>query len=344
MRRKLFLLVVLATLSRPLFSQDGALQIASLGDFSLGSGETIHNLQIGYRILGKLNEDRSNAVLFPTWFTGTSQQLLGMVGPDGLVNSQNHFIILVEAIGNGVSSSPSNSAAQPGMKFPHFTIRDMVRSQYRLLTETLDLDRLHAVIGISMGGMQAFQWAVSYPEFASRVIPIVGSPRLASYDRILWRAGIRAIQRDPEWQQGRYTAPPRNAMKTVGAITALALTTPEYRNRETDPEGVDEFLEENARGAVAFDANDWIRQAQAMLGHDIFEPFGGSQERAAEAVQAEVLVVVDLNDHMVTPGPALEFARYLLAPTLVLDSPCGHLAPGCEMESVKGAVRRMLEK
>lgn len=344
MRRVLIVVTVLVGFLSPLFCQDGELKVASLGDFSLQSGETVYDLQIGYRTLGELNPDRSNAVLFPTWFTGTSEQLLAWVGPDGLVDPARHFIVLVDALGNGVSSSPSNSSRQPGIDFPRFTIRDMVRSQHRLLTEELGIDRLHAVLGISMGGMQAFQWLVSYPDFVSKGVPIHGSPRLAAYDRILWKAGIRAIQRDPEWRDGRYTAPPRSAMKTVAAITSLALTTPEHRNRETAPEKVAEFLEESTEGLLAFDANNWIRQAEAMLQHDIFEPFGGSVEEAAGAVRAELLVVVDLQDHMVTPAPALEFARYLVAPTLELNSPCGHLSVGCEKDRVVPLVRRLLER
>ena len=96
-------------------------------------------------------------VLWPTWFTGSSKQLIALVGRDGYVDPTRFFVILVDALGNGVSSSPSNSSVQPRMDSPVFTIRDMVNSQRRLLTENLGINHIRAVMGISMGGMQAFQ-------------------------------------------------------------------------------------------------------------------------------------------------------------------------------------------
>src|SRR5579863_5958184 len=191
------------------FAQDEA-KLASLGDFRLESGEVIRDCKVGYRTLGELDAAKSNAVLFPTWFTGSSKQLVGLVGPGPgkLVDSSKYYVILVDALGDGVSSSPSNSAAQPHMRFPRFTLRDMVESQHELVTKTLGIPHLRAVMGISMGGMQTFQWIVSYPTFMDKAIPIVGSPRLTSFDLLLWQAEIHASEADSAWQHGDYTAPP----------------------------------------------------------------------------------------------------------------------------------------
>ena len=121
-----------------------------------------------------MNDDRSNALLVPTWFTGTSTDHAYLASPD-LLDPEKYFIVIVDALANGVSISPSNSKTQPGGQFPQITITDMVESQHRLLTEILDIQSLHGVVGLSMGGMQAFEWAVRYPGFANRAVATLGA-------------------------------------------------------------------------------------------------------------------------------------------------------------------------
>src|SRR5262249_3570956 len=145
---------------------------------------------------------------FPTWASGTTEQLKSNIGPGRVVDSDKYFVIAVDALGNGVSSSPSNSRLQPRMNFPQFTLRDSVNTQYQLVTKVLGLTHLRAVVGVSMGGMQTFQWLVSYPDFMDKAVPIVGSPRLAPYDLLLWQAQIDAIQNDRGWDNGNYNMNP----------------------------------------------------------------------------------------------------------------------------------------
>jgi homoserine O-acetyltransferase len=319
------------------------LKFADLGDFRLESGEVIRDCRIGYRTFGKLNAEKSNAVLFPTWFGGTTENLVGYIAPGKLVNPEEYFVILADALGDGVSSSPSNSKQQPHMKFPAFAIRDMVNSEHQLVEKVLKIPHLRGVIGISMGGMQTFQWMVAYPDFMDRAIPIVGSPKLTSFDLLLWQAGIHAIQADVNWKGGDYTSPPEAGLRTLADIDGLAIETPSYRVRQTSPEGFKKFIETTEHDTIhGFDANNWIRQAQAMMGHDVSRPFGGDMGKAAAAVKASVLVIVGLQDHMVNPQPALAFARLLQAHTLELDSDCGHLAPDCQAAKVDAAVERHL--
>ena len=157
-------------------------QYAELGNFKLVSGESIYNCKIGYRTFGVLNADKSNAVLYPSWFGGKSESLANLIGPNKVVNSDKYFVIAVDALGNGVSSSPSNCEYQSNKNFPEITIKDMVNSQYRLLTEHLKIKKLYGMIGGSMGGMQVFEWIVSYPDFMEKAIAYVGSPKLTSFD------------------------------------------------------------------------------------------------------------------------------------------------------------------
>jgi homoserine O-acetyltransferase len=323
----------------PAQPEPAPLHFADLGDLKLENGQVIHDCKLGYRTVGTLNAEKSNAILFPTWFTGNSGDIVGLVGPGKFVDGSRFFVIAVDALGDGVSCSPSNSHAQPGIQFPQFSIRDMVVSEYRLVTETLHLSHLHAVMGQSMGGMQTFQWMVSYPDFFDQAIPIVGSPQLTSYDLMLWKTEEEALRMDPEWNDGKYTKNPK--LEVVALIHDMNLTTPRFRVEHTTHGDFPAYFKHVAtESRTYFDANNWLRQLQAMTGHDIAK--GSSLEAAARQVKAHVLVVSASQDHMVDPIPAIHFADLLKAQRLILDSDCGHLAPGCEMDKVSAAVNRFL--
>lgn len=321
-------------------AQEGQQKFAELGDFKLESGQVIRDLRVGYRTFGQLNHTRSNAILFPTWFGATSEQMQTLVGPGKLADTSTYFIILADALGNGVSSSPSNSQQQPRMRFPRITLRDMVDSQYQLVTKTLNLQHLKGVIGISMGGMQTFQWMVSYPTFMEKAIPIVGSPRLAPYDLLLWQTSNDAIRNDPIWNSGEYTQP--SAQTALFELGDLLGTTPQHYNKKTKREEVLASIAEAKKKSSNFDANNHIYQAEAMMALDVTVGFSGSIEKAAAAVKAKVLVVVSKTDHIVTPGPALDFAHRLGANILELQGDCGHAAFSCEAERIESAVKKFL--
>jgi homoserine O-acetyltransferase len=311
-----------------------SLHFAELGDFALASGEVLFDGRLGYRTAGTLDSSKSNAVLFPTWFTGTTEQLF-LSGRTGAVDTSKFFLIAVDAFGNGVSSSPSNSVRQKGETFPPIAIRDMVNAQYRLVTEVLGIPRLHAVMGISMGGMQTFEWITAYPDAMEKAVSIVGSPRLGSYDLLLWSTQLEAIA------LAVATGEPERAKRLVDLISTLALQTPGFHSRETDRVEAIGIVE---RAGSPMDIHDRAVQLRAMIGHDVSKSFDGSMEKAASAVKAEVLNVVGLKDHMVTPGPALEFAELIGAGSISLESDCGHLAFGCDATRLDAAIRAFLER
>jgi len=330
-------LVFLTTAANALAQEQ---KFADLGDFKLVSGEVIHDCKVGYRTFGKLNADKSNVIVFPTWAGGTTEELQGDVGPKGLVADSDYYVILIDAFSNGVSSSPSNSVKQPHMKFPKIAIRDMVNSQHELLTKKLGIQRANAVMGVSMGGMQTFQWMVSYPDFMDKAVPIVGSPHVAPYDVVLWRINIDAIETNPAWNHGDYGDNPSKLVESE--ISELLLWSPSEYNRTHNREQVLETLAKAAE-APGKDANNKIRQSEAMMALDVSDQFGGSMEKAAAAVKAKVLVIVARQDHVVTPQPAIDFAALLHAPILTLDSDCGHLAPSCEQPKVAAAIADFLK-
>jgi len=332
-------IVFCAVLLVPLcaMAADGVQQVANLGDCKLESGQVIHDCQLGYRTYGKLDAAADNAVMIPTWFGGTTASLASVVGPGNIFDSTKYFVITVDALANGISSSPSNSTVQPRMQFPIITIRDMVSTEYRLATEVLKLKHLHAVAGISMGGMQTFQWAASYPNFFDLAIPIVGTPRQTSYDLILWRAELQAIERDPNWKNGNYQGDPE--MPVVADIHWLNGSTPEYQVEHTAASPYPQFAEK-IEAAAHFDPNDRIRQLQAMIAQDIAP--GETLQQAAKKLKAKFLIIPSAQDHMVNPTPALEIAKYLNAQTFVLHSDCGHGAFACEHDKLVPVVQTFL--
>ena len=336
MRRRILFALSLTATSRTYALEAPPLQVAELGDFELESGEKLLDARLAYRTAGTLDAQKSNAILFPTWFTGSSEDLF-TTGAVAAVDTSRFFLIAVDAFGNGVSSSPSNSVRQKGDAFPRIGIGDMVKGQHRLVTQVLGIERLHAVMGISMGGMQTFEWLTAYPTFMKKAVPIVGSPRLGSYDLLLWRTELEAIE------LARKEGDIESAAPVVGMVSALALQTPKFHARATTRESLAKLVE-GAKAAAMESMYDQRTQLQAMIGHDVTRSFGGSMARAAAEIEAEVLNVVALTDHMVTPGPAIELAELLGEGSLALESDCGHLLFDCDGDRVQKAIRLFLER
>lgn len=311
--------------------QEGVQQFASLGNFKLQNGSVILDFRVGFRTLGRLNDDKSNAILWPTWLGGTSQNLLEFIGPGKVLDSNKYFVVLVDAIGDGVTTSPSNSKVQSRMRFPIFSIRDMVEAEHRLLIDVLHLSHLHAVIGVSMGGMQTFCWILAYPNFMDMAIPMLGSPQSTSFDKLLWTTEIDAIESDPMWNQGNPLKPLTTGIALAEQIDSMNITSPAYRVAHTGAQAFDSFLSGIRRDARAdgASASNQIRQRQAILTLDIPKELGMTLGQTAKAVHAKLLIIVCPEDHMVNPTPAIEFAAAAGAPVVSLNSSCGHQSLSC---------------
>jgi homoserine O-acetyltransferase len=306
------------------------LRTASLGDFALENGQTIRDCRLAYRTYGQLNEAKSNAVVVLTWFAGTSEGLASLMGPDAMFDTSRFFVVTIDAFGDGLSSSPSNSTQQAGDKFPTFTMRDMVRSQHELLRRELQIEHAHAVAGLSMGGMQALQWMVSYPDFMDRVVAVTGSPKLTAHDLLLWKTQLALLE-----------ANCAVAMPTVISINALHLSTPAYVMAQTSADAIDEWMRKRVAELKRLNPLDYMSQLRSLISHDIYR--GSTAELVAASIKSKLLIIVSLQDRMVTPGPARELARLSRAELVTLSGDCGHLASACESELVKREVRRFLQ-
>jgi homoserine O-acetyltransferase len=313
---------------------------ADLGTCRLESGDSLPGCRVTYRVFGQMNERRSNIVLVPTWLAGRSEHWISLLGPAGLLDTSALHVVVVDALANGSSSSPSNSRALPGIRFPALTIADMVQSQLRLLTEHLGVQHLHAVVGVSMGGMQALEWAVRYPAFVDRVVSIVGPPRLSAYSQAHFALRLSIVETGR-----RYGVPEDSIWLQVARLNQLVSSTPRAVDR-IPMAGLDSALRTEVEGSRAWmraDAlEDFTTQTRAVLRYDVSAPFGGDLARAARAVRARMLVVYSWDDHVAGATSSATFARLLKADTLAVPSACGHGVFVCETGTIGAAVRTFL--
>jgi homoserine O-acetyltransferase len=314
-------------------------QSAPIGDLQLESGKIITNCSIGYRMFGKLNPAKSNAVLFLTWFGGNSNNVADM-SPWQAIDTTRYCLIIIDALGDGVSSSPSNSVKQHGRAFPVFSIRDMVQSEHAFVTRSLGISHAKAVMGISMGGIQTFQWAVSYPDFMDDLVTIVGSPKPTSYDLMLYTTYRTIIDSDAGFNHGNYKTNPNIPLANM--LWELFLTTPTNRVNSTSPSGFADWLK-FAQTKPTGDYNDIFYQITAVIGHDISKPFNGSMQEAATHVKAQMLIISSRQDHMVNPAPAIEFSKLVRAKLVLIDSDLGHLISNFGDEQIKESVIALLD-
>jgi len=203
----------------------------------------------------------------------------------------------------------------------------------------LELDGLHGVAGISLGGMQAFEWATTYPDFVARAVPVLASPRMTAYDLLSWALFETIVEGcGPKCEDHT-----RQMAHTF--LTVSGLRTPEYWNRNLSREDVPGFLDRIQDQAQYLpDKYDMLTHLGAISMMDVSEPFGGSLERAANAVQAERFIVVNDPDLLVTPEPSRRFAEMSGGRLLETDSDCGHVAflNDCAGEEITAAIREFL--
>ena len=281
--------------------QQAAHQLFQEGDLKLESGEVIKDFSISYVTHGTLNASKSNAILMVTAISGNHHRIDFMIGTGKALDPEKYFIICTDAIGNGLTSSPSNSEAQPRMQFPKFTIRDMVESEYRLLKEKFGIEHVVTVIGPSMGGMQTLQCGVSHPDYMDSLVAIVPLAKTPAWTVAVLEASRKAIMNDPAWKDGNYDAPPENGVRLWRDIlNLLAARTPDmYQAQFKNGMDVLPWMQQQETAAMkAFDANDWIYQTWAYERHDVgtTAAFGGDTAKSLASIKAKTLILTGTKD------------------------------------------------
>src|SRR6266513_2044896 len=215
----------------------------TIHDFKFASGETLPELRVHYRTLGKPEKDAqgktTNAVLIMHGTTGSGAQFIRpefageLFGKDQPLDATKFFIVLPDGIGHGKSSKPSDGLHA---KFPRYGYRDMVEAQYRLLTDGLGVNHLRLVMGTSMGGMHTWLWGERYPGFTDALMPLASLPTQISGRNRTWRRVIiDAIRNDPSWENGEYPAAAGQpqSLRTAAEMLWFMSSNPVLRQQES---------------------------------------------------------------------------------------------------------------
>jgi len=293
---------------------------------------------VSYGTYGRLNDRKDNVVLLPSSYMADHHDNDWLIGPGLPLDTTRYFLVATELFGNGHSSSPSNTPAPyHGPRFPRATIRDNVEAVHRLLKDELRVTHLAAVLGFSMGAEQAFQWAVSYPDFVDRIVALAGTARCWPHGKVRLDAEIAAIESDTGFHGGNYTMPPKAGIRLFGLVWAGWLTSQQWWHDELwkgpgwppgdGYESVAAYFSDSLFAGL--DANDLILQAETWQRHDVgtTRGFEGSTERALGSIRARVLYMPVATDLYFPVSDARAEARFIrrveLAP---IPSVWGHVA------------------
>src|SRR5437867_6290051 len=249
----------------------------TIRDFRFTSGETLPELHLHYRTLGKADKDAqgktTNAVLVMHGTTGSGAQFIRpefageLFGKDQPLDATKFFIVLPDGIGHGKSSKPSDGMHA---KFPRYGYLDMIEAQYRLLTDGLGLNRARLVMGTSMGGRQPWLWGEMHPDFMDALMPLASLPRQVSGRNRAWRRIIiDAIRNDPGWSGGEYKMQPPS-LRTAAEMLWFMSSNPLLRQKEAPTLAkTDEVLDKFVADIVkADDANDVLYALEASRDYD----------------------------------------------------------------------------
>lgn len=361
----------------------GVVRSARLGDLPLEAGGVLPNITVAYESWGTLNADGSNAVLIQHALTGSTHVSRGdsgedgwwegLVGPGAVIDTDRYFVVAANMLGGCYGSTGPSSIAEDGRpygsRFPFVTIRDSVLAE-SLLADRLGIRRWHAVLGGSMGGARALEWAATFPDRVARCAVIAACAASTAEQIAFAQAQVLAIRQDPHFAGGDYydgVAPTaglglarRIAHITYRSEAELAARfgrspqpgeTPVGHNRvrPSDEQAglhryqVESYLDHQGNKLVGrFDANSYIAITEALMSHDVGRNRGGVAPALAGTAGTEFLVVAVSSDRLYLPEQSEQLAAALpgTVPVRRIDSPIGHDAFLTEVD----ALARLLQK
>ena len=354
-----------------------------IGSFEPELGGYLEEVTLAYETWGELDSSGENAILIVHALTGDSHCAGGvseayrrggwwdeMVGPGRPVDTDEHFVVCSNVLG-GCSGSTGPASVDPetdcpyGMRFPIITIRDIVRTQKRLL-DNLGVTKLEVVIGGSIGGQQALEWAVEFPDFVEKAVPVAATGALGPQGLGMSEIGRRAIMADPNWQGGDYYGTGRSPETGLAIARMAGMLTYQSAEGQWERFGreeatrpalheefggrfeVESYLHYQGRDLTGrFDANSYLYLTRAMDLYDVGAGYA-SHEEAYERIRAEVLFVGISSDWLfpareVRAAAELAKAAGAEAHYEEIESPNGHDAFLKDWDELRAAVGPFLD-
>jgi homoserine O-acetyltransferase len=308
MMKKLLLLFLLVSqqISAQILDKSPMIQEFTIKNFKTESGTVLPEAHITYGTYGHLNAKKDNVILLPSHYMAKLRGYEWIIGPGKALDTTKLFLVATELFGNGRSSSPSNTP-EPfhGPRFPVMTIRDNVEAVHQLLTEVFKVSHLKAVIGFSMGGQQAFQWAVSYPDYMDGIVATSSTAKTYGHGIVRLEGQIAALTADDAFQKGDYKIEPKKGLEAFAVVWTGWLFSQEWWRKELwkDPSNpsltfeqvLNEFRTNFIPGA---DANDLILQMKTWESNNVgnTKDFKGDVEEALASIKVPVLYMPSETD------------------------------------------------
>ncbi|WP_416404240.1 homoserine O-acetyltransferase MetX [Arthrobacter sp. LFS091] len=339
---------------------DGTVKYASIGSLELEAGGFLPDVVLAYETWGRLNADASNAVLIEHALTGSTHVARGatdeegwweqLVGPGATIDTTKYFVVSINIVGGCYGSTGPSSEApdgQPwGSRFPLITLRDSTEAEARL-ADTLGIKAWHAVLGGSMGGARALEWAVTFPERVERCAVISVGAYSTAEQIAFAQAQTLAIRQDPNFNNGDYYGGPAPEeglalARRIAHITYRSALELDYRfGRQPQPQEtplaaavlaergryqVESYLDHQGNKLVRrFDANSYVAITEALMSHDVTRGRGSLQDALSRTTAQFFVAAVD-SDRLYFPAQSRELAAGLPGnvPVHVIEAPIGH--------------------
>lgn len=295
----------------------------ALKDFKFTSGEVLSELKVEYATFGtEIKDDEGNIINGILYLHGSSgdyssvKRIKDILGPGNIIDTDKYFIICPTALGSPGSSSPSTSNL--GHKFPKYNIEDMVNVQYNFLNDALNIKHLKGIIGTSMGGFLALQWAVTYSDFMDFIIPLTTSSNTRGQNYAINNLMNIYIKSDPGYREGKYEISPKIGTQNASMFLYLFGFSPEYYKRESN-EAILESLDFMKKEGALTDANDIVWRNESSNSYDL--------TKNMSKIKAKSLVIGVNQDQYFPPDTdVIPLAESIEGSKLYLyDSILGHL-------------------